>query len=506
MQLHVVWQHLADRIHMTFEHLIGLLQIYKNFLNIDLGVGPDHARFQDIEGDDPEPAIDGQIEVTVCAIFEEKMYDSLSSIDSSRTTWKIKVRITRMWTSTSASKEEKDALKGYNLLLLDDDDFHMHAFVYADNWRSVGKDIVEGDVYVIRNFYTREAKGTMKPTTSKYLINFSNSMTVQKLIGDDFMISRHKFEFVDLGELFSIASGYENIEIPEFATYIIGVVEDFEPVILIDTMFGKRDIVKFQITDGRYSHKVSVWGQLVVETNKNYEKAKKDHIVIAIEEGYKPAPNTQGSSIPSSPVHVIETITVQQLSQKTNSDDFEKTFMCSVKIYVVEESENWWYLSCIKYEEYAYKYEGRYKCSKCSYIMSVPVKRYKIVILAGDSNEAFNFVLMDKPVKRMVGQTATKMILDNPKTEDGYPKKIKDIAGKEVTFVIQITDDNMKLESQFYKVIDCIDKDYSISSPSDATMDGFAVSSSSENMVDLSNYSETPGSVHSTSKKIKMEK
>ncbi|XP_074351789.1 uncharacterized protein LOC141690933 [Apium graveolens] len=400
-----------------------------------------------------------------------------------------------MWSFTSPSKEGKYALKGYKLLLLDDDDFHMHAFVYADNWRSFRKDIVEGNVYVITNFYTREANGTMKPTSSKYLINFSNSTSVQKLVDDDFMIPRHKFEFVDLGELFSIASGYENAKSPEFATDIIGAVKDFEPVILIDTMFGKRDIVKFRITDRRYSHKVSVWGQLVVETNKNYEKAKKDHIVIAIvtsskpkiykssvqistlpssksylnlendyvnemkiklqKEGYKAATNTEGSLIPISLVHVIKTITAQQLSQKTNSDDLEleslitkvsdmlritqKTFMCSVKISAVEESENWWYLSYIKCEEDAYKYEGRYKCSKCSYIMPVPMKRYKIVVLAGDSNEAFNFVLMDKPVKRMVGQTATKMILDNPKTEDGYPKKIKDIAGKEVTFIIQIT-------------------------------------------------------------------
>ncbi|XP_074371051.1 uncharacterized protein LOC141712131 [Apium graveolens] len=291
----------------------------------------------------------------------------------------------------------------------------MHAFVYADNWRSVGKDIVEGNVYVITNLYTREAKGTMKPTTSKFLINFFNSTSAQKLVGDDFMIPRHKFEFVDLGELFSIAFGYENVESPEFAADIIGVVEDFEPVILINIM---------------YSHKVSVWGQLSVETNKNYEKAKKDDIVIAIAAGRRLQPSSQHTrfSIPSSPVHVIETITVQQLSQKTNSDDLEKTFMCSVKISVVEESENWWYLSCIKCEEDAYKYEGRYKCSKCSYIMLVPVKRYKIVVLAGDSNEAFNFVLMDKAVKRMVGQTATKMILDNPKTEDGYPKKIRDIA------------------------------------------------------------------------------
>ncbi|KAL8147973.1 hypothetical protein AgCh_005341 [Apium graveolens] len=107
--------------------------------------------------------------------------------------------------------------------------------------------------------------------------------------------------------------------------------------------------------------------------------------------------------------------------------------------------------------------------------------RYKIVVLTGDSNEAFNFVLMDKPVKRMVGQTATKMRLDNPNVHICIPRGLlKDIAGKEVTFIIHITDNNVKLESQIYKAIKCFDKEYSISSAFDTTIVDFATSSSSE--------------------------
>ena len=37
-----------------------------------------------------------------------------------------------------------------------------------------------------------------------------------------------------------------------FVLDIIGVLEDFENVKLIQTMFGERNIVKFRITDGRY--------------------------------------------------------------------------------------------------------------------------------------------------------------------------------------------------------------------------------------------------------------
>lgn len=32
---------------------------------------------------------------------------------------------------------------------------------------------------------------------------------------------------------------------------VIGVVEDFERVKLISTMYGEKEIVKFRITDGR---------------------------------------------------------------------------------------------------------------------------------------------------------------------------------------------------------------------------------------------------------------
>lgn len=50
-----------------------------------------------------------------------RMFDQLSSLDTSRTNWKIKVRVTRMWASVASQSGGKDALKGYNLILLDDD-------------------------------------------------------------------------------------------------------------------------------------------------------------------------------------------------------------------------------------------------------------------------------------------------------------------------------------------------------------------------------------------------
>ena len=58
----------------------------------------------------------------------------------------------------------------------------------------------------------------MRPTNSNVIINFSNSTTVQKLAGDDFMIANHKFEFVDLGGLLRIATKYEEEKVQPFST------------------------------------------------------------------------------------------------------------------------------------------------------------------------------------------------------------------------------------------------------------------------------------------------
>lgn len=39
--------------------------------------------------------------------------------------------------------------------------------------------------------------------------------------------------------------------------------------------------------------------------------------------------------------------------------------------------------------------------------------RYRIVVLAEDETEAYNFVLLDRAAKRIIGKTATKLIADN---------------------------------------------------------------------------------------------
>lgn len=93
----------------------------------------------------------------------------------------------------------------------------MHAFSYADTWNAIGTNVVEGGVYVIQDFAVKDTAGNLKPVSTRNTIRFNNGTTFEPSV-DNSMIPLHKFEFIDLGGLYNIASLYEPNENPEFAT------------------------------------------------------------------------------------------------------------------------------------------------------------------------------------------------------------------------------------------------------------------------------------------------
>ncbi|KAL1831293.1 hypothetical protein ACET3Z_000944 [Daucus carota] len=478
------------------------------------------------------------------------MFDQLSSLNTSRTNWRVKVRVTRMWPSGSNASNGKDGIvKGYNLILLDDDNCHVHAYVYGDNGKKLSEPIVEGGLYILSNFFTREALGSLKPVSSKIIINFSPATSVELVPEDDFMIPFHKFEFVDLSELFSLASSYANPKTPDYSTDVIGAVEDFEKLSIIGTMFGDREIVKFRLTDGRHSHQVTVWGKLAVSTNLAFTEATEKPVIAILSSTKLKIFNNavQISTLPSSRVYMnldtdivdamrqrlysdgyvaperslsthtdsstvsvtpIETLSLKELSEKTSTEMLDAFFLCKVKVKAVEETSAWWFFSCIGCGEEAYTVERKFKCTaKCQGGYPVSEKRYRIVILAEDPTEGYNFVLLDRAAKRLLGKTATKLIAENSKlTSTEFPKNIRDIAGKDITLKIQLRSDNILMNSRLYYASDAFEAGQTSFSVGDATT-STASAMGDNNVVDLEENNNTPGntpsSSRSTNKKIK---
>ncbi|KAL1822244.1 hypothetical protein ACET3Z_009022 [Daucus carota] len=134
--------------------------------------------------------------------------------------------------------------------------------------------------------------------------------------------------------------------------------------------------------------------------------------------------------------------------------------------------------------------------------------KYKIMIVAGNGSESFDFVLQDRAAKRILSKTATKLIADSIQEglANGIPTKIKEIVGKQLTLKIRIKHDNVLLKSTVLFASDAYEPGVTSSFSIDASTSGATVSSIDEsNVVDLEQPGDTPGTSKSSSKKIKLE-
>ncbi|KAL8116104.1 hypothetical protein AgCh_022557 [Apium graveolens] len=70
-----------------------------------------------------------------------------------------------MWTSVSS---ENGSVKGYNVILLDNDNNHVHAFIYPNIWNGFKTPVIEGGVYVFDQFSVKDVIGDLFAEASKY--------------------------------------------------------------------------------------------------------------------------------------------------------------------------------------------------------------------------------------------------------------------------------------------------------------------------------------------------
>ncbi|XP_074352256.1 replication protein A 70 kDa DNA-binding subunit C-like [Apium graveolens] len=438
--------------------------------------------------------------------MESAVFNLIEDLDQSTTNWKIKARVTRMWTSV---RSENGSVKRYNVILLDDDNNHVHAFSYPNIWNGFKTPVIEGGVYVFDQFSVKDAVGNLKHVQTEICIRFSQYTTVTT-VEDDGMIPAYKFEFLDLGDLFAEASKYQPQQQPEFAIDVIGVIEDFEPLTKLDTKFGMRDIVKFRICDSSNHHKVSVWGDLVVLANNIYTKELQSPIgtlpssklylnlddesvtdmrMRLKEEGYLSKREKYLKAAKSEFVQpFMERMTLKDLNEKLTYDDLKKRIYTTFSVVKVDEDVAWWF----------------YSCNKCQQ----EVERFRIMVLAEDDTFSCNIMLMDRAARRIVGTSAAKAYKDFEKApEEVLHQVLKDLVGKEVTVIIQLNKANVTEDSTIFDANDIFDTTTQSPSPSESAH--ISESSSinfSVNSVDLDAIDRTPGSAKSVTKKIKKEK
>ncbi|KAL1809544.1 hypothetical protein ACET3Z_026534 [Daucus carota] len=444
------------------------------------------------------------------------MFDHIQNLDKSRSNWRIKARLTRFWTTFSP---ETSTIKGYNLILLDDDNSHVHAYVYPDNWRAIDKEVTEGNVYVIENFQVRDTIGKLKPVSSRLCIRLLSSTYIEP-VADDAMIPRHKFEFMDMGDLLDECTRLTENQNPEFAYDVIGVVEHFKKVTLWGDLASsvseswKPDLEK-PVIGILTSAKLSTFREEqqigALPSTKIYFNLAIDSVSEfrerLIEEGYKaPDEDDEGTSEP--PVTtVIQKASFRDLIENSITYRDKRIVMVKFIINKVEDDDNWWFNSCVSCQAEVEKIDKKFKCPDCKRSFGYSEKRFRIVVLADDSTLVTNVILLDRFVKRVAGTTVANILNDIKKDNSVTVSDtlFKTILGKEVTVLIKLTDANVAGDSNLYNVVDLCDSTTSEVAIVEASPSNTAGSFTMNGVVAGIELFQTPGSSQSVTKKIKMD-
>ncbi|WOH08358.1 hypothetical protein DCAR_0727797 [Daucus carota subsp. sativus] len=394
------------------------------------------------------------------------LFDHIQNLDKSRSDWRIKVRCTRAWPTVAM---ETSVVRGYNFIFLDEDNSHIHAYAYPDNWTAIGKEMVEGNEYVVENFQVRDALGRLKPASNKLCIRLLRSTVIQEQ-SNDFLIPSHKFEFFDLGDLVDEDSKVSNDENPEFAIDVLGAIDEFIPLKKIPTKIGEREVVRFSISDGRKSYKVAAWGNLAIAINADFKPDLETPVIaiISIAKITEFKGNTQIGTLPSTKVYF--NLDIEPVSE-FRALLLEEGYTAGGHVHDGRNSVS---APPLEFSSFARLVSSPGTLSQRSVLATFTVNKieeednwwFRILVLADDTTHACNVVLMDRVVKRIAGTTATNILNEMKKAgfialnvpsgafiTDLYGK----IVGKEISAKIDLSEANLNGDSNIYEAVDLWD-------------------------------------------------
>ncbi|WOH04074.1 hypothetical protein DCAR_0623480 [Daucus carota subsp. sativus] len=471
-------------------------------------------------------------------------YDSLSSLDSGTYDWKVKVRISRNWKSVQKATGE---LRGYNMILVDDQASRKHAFVGEAYAKKFEDSLIQGQIYVIENFnvkpYTEKEKHQcFKDDTHIFFSSYTHTKTVEK---DDKLSPENVFGFYDISELGDIAN--QNV----FLIDVIGYVENVEnPRHFTNKNNEAQSYVKFDLSDGCNIVKVTLWDSFGNMFYEDYNKFKKDPTILIIssckvniwesilslsnypatkyffnykhhsvnillarhkEPGFCSTQRTVRIEVP------VPKITVAELKHFIPQNE-EMNVLCDVTIMKIKDKESWFYSICCGCCQEIEKVDGKYKCEKCNKIEPYPESRFRVCTYAADETGGIGIVLYDREVQRVIGKTVFEIQWEQMQnvTIDQFPSAVMGLENVTCTITLGLKKAQSANKTNIFHAVDImLNPSTECNSPSSQgdtyIQQQASVTLGSVSQVPKSRSKKTPDTLKSTSKSkskkksIKME-
>ncbi|KAK1397686.1 hypothetical protein POM88_007549 [Heracleum sosnowskyi] len=204
-------------------------------------------------------------------------YDSFKDLRTGKYDWRVPARILNLWRGHTKTGEP---FKSFNLLLLDNKRSRIYAFVQGEIAAAVEPCLEVGTIYLFKNFTVREYKkeDRFRCIHKTIQIVFSRDTKIQELDETQVLIDKAAFDFYDIGDLKQLSQQ------TTYLTDVIGVVEEIELYLndVRNRLGYMQTQMKFHLTDGRQSVKVTLWDELAELLDVTLKEDLENPLIIII--------------------------------------------------------------------------------------------------------------------------------------------------------------------------------------------------------------------------------
>ncbi|XP_010518556.1 PREDICTED: uncharacterized protein LOC104793829 [Camelina sativa] len=334
--------------------------------------------------------------------------------------------------------------------------------------------IITGNWVIIDSFSLTKSVGKFRVTNHVYrmtLINTTSIVPCPSLTNDMFL------KLVNFGDVIDEAGLNENILV-DIVGQVVNVGE--LKVYQVDNKDKQKvDLELRDISDARLS--CTLWGVLA------------DRILAAC------ANNRPNMEINSALPEIVEfrenlpedglALTIKQavpkevqaVQRKTDfSRQFEKNTFAEIieyneegkfrifcSIYAIDTEFAWYYFVCLKCNTTVYKVskvenevvkkdrKTLFRCSTCNENITKVEPRFRLIVCVMDSTAQIKCVLFEKEAKMLIHKSSLQLLeghLDEIQDPTNIPQGLKGLVGKSYQFVVTIAKNNIREESDVYKV------------------------------------------------------
>ncbi|QHO01497.1 Replication protein A 70 kDa DNA-binding subunit D [Arachis hypogaea] len=359
----------------------------------------------------------------------DRQYDLLEMIAPSKESWKIHIRVIRLW-SLPKFKDSKSN-SSIEMVLMDEQGTTMHASVGEDLISVFQSLISEGTMYVFTYFGVSNDCRLYRITSHQFRLFFQDRTTVLPSFCDAIPLygiklvpfreimgysSHHPFLVDVAGVMTGIESERKYVNDGKLINMIVIHIENDGLKLNIVVLGEMVDRIKDFLASGDQQLPIVVFQFARVKNAGNIMYGNRLLINPDIPEALmlrKREISQYLSVISGKPAYLDEDKVLYSTGRKTIN---ELRAVADVGFYVVratvldvEPVPSWWYKSClcsVKVEANA----DEYFCDGCNRDVNNVVDRYKLNLLIFYGTATTNFVVFDKEVVALFGQTCTEMV------------------------------------------------------------------------------------------------